>query len=215
MRIVDVMVNGYKFHTQSRETNRNTKNSGVVVPGNYGTNTIDFYGILHEVLEVEYLGQNKRVLVFKCKWFRVSDVKGLQMDKESGTLSINMSREWFTDQPYILASQAKQVFYVPDLKLGKNWHVVLRNPLRKVFDIPVGDVYKEEEPPLSLNVDLNLKQSSLIRGSTPLELVDALTLSGDSIGQSSKNCHLIDEEYIDDEETDPSDLESSEKVESS
>lgn len=153
--------------------------------------------------------------MFKCKWFRVSDVKGLQMDKESGTLSINMSREWFTDQPYILASQAKQVFYVPDLKLGKNWHVVLRNPLRKVFDVPVGDVYQEEEPPLSLNVDLNLKQSSLIRGSTPLELVDALTLSGDSTGQSSKNRHLIDEEYIDDEETDPSDLESSEKEESS
>ncbi|GJS38492.1 hypothetical protein Tco_0563535 [Tanacetum coccineum] len=64
------------------------------------------------------------------------------------------------------------VFYVPDLKLGKNWHVVLTNPLRKVFNVPVGDVYQDEEPQLNLNVDLNLEQSSLRRGSTPLELVD-------------------------------------------
>ncbi|GJY66186.1 leucine-rich repeat protein [Tanacetum coccineum] len=171
------MVNGFKFHTQSREMNRKTQHSGVVVQGHYGINTIDFYGILQEVLEVEYLGQNKRVLVFKY-------------------------------QPYILASQAKQVFYAPDLKLGKNWHVVLSNPLRKIFNVPVGDVYQEEEPQLNLNVDLNLEQSSLRRGSTLLELVDAITFSGDSTGKSSKNRLLIDEEYIDDEETDSSDLES-------
>nr|GEW71736.1 retrovirus-related Pol polyprotein from transposon TNT 1-94 [Tanacetum cinerariifolium] len=42
------MVNGFKFHIQSRETNRKTKHSGVVVPGNYETNTIDFYGILQD-----------------------------------------------------------------------------------------------------------------------------------------------------------------------
>ncbi|GJT06660.1 hypothetical protein Tco_0841122 [Tanacetum coccineum] len=82
---------------------------------------------------------------------------------------------------------SKQVFYVPDLKLGKNWHVVLTNPLRKVFNVPVGDVYQDVEPQLNLNVDLNLDQSSLRR----------------------------DEEYIVDEETDPSDLESSEKEGSS
>ncbi|GKE75571.1 hypothetical protein Tco_1537612, partial [Tanacetum coccineum] len=114
-------------------------------------------------------------------------------------------------QPYILASQAKQVFYAPDLKLGKNWHVVLSNPLQKVFNVPAGDVYQEEEPQLNLNVDLNLEQSSLRRGSNPLELVDGITFSGDSTGKASKNRLLIDEENINDEETDPSNLESSEK----
>ncbi|GKC36806.1 DNA mismatch repair protein [Tanacetum coccineum] len=183
------MVNGFKFHTQSRETNRKTQHSGLVVQGNYGTNTIDFY----------------------WNYKRVSDVRGLQVDKESATISINISREWFIDQPYLLASQAKQVFYAPDLKLGKNWNVVLSNPLFKVFNVPVGDVYQDEEPQLNLNVDLNLEQSSLRRGSTPLELVDGITFSGDSIGKSSKNHLLIDEEYIDDEETKPSDFESSEK----
>ncbi|GJY43262.1 DNA mismatch repair protein [Tanacetum coccineum] len=115
------MVNGFKFHTQSRETNRKTQHN----------------------------------------------------------------------QPYILASQAKHVFYTPDLKLGKNWHVVLSNALRKVFNVPVGNVYQEKEPQLNLNVDLNLEQSSLRRGSTPLELVDAITLSGDSTRKSSKPEKLL------------------------
>ncbi|KAJ9538671.1 hypothetical protein OSB04_031404 [Centaurea solstitialis] len=70
------MVNGYMFHTQSREKDRKTQNSGVVVRGDHGENVIDFYGILEEVLEVEYLGENKRVLVFKCDWFRVGDARG-------------------------------------------------------------------------------------------------------------------------------------------
>ncbi|GKA79555.1 leucine-rich repeat protein [Tanacetum coccineum] len=54
-------------------------------------------------------------------------------------------------------------------------------------------------------------QSSQRRGSNPLELVDGITFSSDSTGKASKTRLLIDEENINDEETDPSDLESSEK----
>ncbi|GKE66937.1 Myb domain protein 62, partial [Tanacetum coccineum] len=134
------MVNGYKFHTKIREIDRKTQDSGIVVKGEYGEDINDYYGILQEVLEVEYLGENKRVLVFKCDWFKVGDKKGLQVDRESAAISINMSRKWFKDQPYILASQAKQVFYVSDLKLGKHWYVVESSPPRKLFDVPVHEV---------------------------------------------------------------------------
>ncbi|GJW03194.1 hypothetical protein Tco_1562050 [Tanacetum coccineum] len=187
-----------------------TQHSGVVVPGNYGINAIDFYGILQEVLEVEYLGLNKRVLVFKCNWFRVSDVRGFQVEKESAKYKYVLRMVHRSTIHSYISSKIGL-----DLKLGKNWHVVLSNSLRKVFNVPVGDVYQEEEPKLNVNVDLNLEQSSLRRGSTPLELVDGITFSCDSTGKSSKNYLLIDEEYIDDEETDPSDLESSEKEGSS
>jgi hypothetical protein len=75
----------------------------------------------YKVLELEYLGENKRVLVFKCDWFRVDDQNELRIDKESKVISINASRKWYQDQPYILASQAKQVFYALDIKFGKGW----------------------------------------------------------------------------------------------
>ncbi|GJY11386.1 reverse transcriptase domain-containing protein [Tanacetum coccineum] len=178
------------------------------------------------VLEEEYLGQNKRVLVFKYNWFRVSDVRGLQVDKESAVISINM-QNWHSNGTKVIPSQ---LFNVPvgrllsrERRAQLNHNVDLNleqfslrrgsTPLELVDGITfsgdstgksMGDVYREEEPQLNLNVDLNLEQFSLRRGSTPLELVDGITFSGDSTGKSSKN-------HLDDEQTDPSDLESSEK----
>lgn len=211
------MVNGYRFHTQSREQNRKTQNSGIVVQGDHGENIIDFYGILQEVLEVEYLGENKRVLVFKCDWFRVGDGNGLQIDKESGVTSVNMSRKWYTDQPYILASQAKQVFYARDLKLGNNWHVVQRSTPRTLYDVPVQieEVYQEQEPHIDLIVDLTMHfdQPSLTRGTVPLELVDVSIIGDDSSRRSSQNLHVMDEGFIDDDDIDPTDSESSQNEE--
>ncbi|GJT07573.1 reverse transcriptase domain-containing protein [Tanacetum coccineum] len=167
------VVSKIKFHTEIREIDRKTQDSGIVVKGEYGEDIIDYYRILQEVLEVKYLGENKRVLVFKCDWFMVYDKKGLQVDRESAAISINVSRKWFKDQPYILASQAKQVFYVPDLKLGKQWYVVESSPHRKLFDVPVHEVYQEHEAHSSVISNYNVEPSSLTRGTIPFELVDA------------------------------------------
>ena len=196
------MVNGYKFHTQSRDYNRKSQNSGVVVYSDHATNLIDYYGKLQEVLEVEYLGENKRVLVFKCEWFKVDDQNGIQIDKESGVTSVNVSRKWYKDQPYILASQAKQVFYVPDLKLGVKWNVVEKHVPRSIYDVPVhmeDEVYQQEEPNLNLIVYMNMDNASLTRGNNTLELVDASTFFvGESSRQSRRTHHVMDEEFIDD-----------------
>ena len=52
------IVNGYRFHTEEREKSFVTRNSGVVVIGNTGQSdeNIDYYGILTDVLELQYLG---------------------------------------------------------------------------------------------------------------------------------------------------------------
>ncbi|GJV84823.1 hypothetical protein Tco_1524721 [Tanacetum coccineum] len=209
------MVNGYKFHTQTREENRTCQNSGVVVKGDHGSSVINYFGILQEVLEVVYLGGNKKVLVFKCEWFKVDNANGLQVDKESGSTSVNTSRKWYVDQPYILASQAKQVFYVPDLKLGRNWYVVESNDPRTLYNVPVeggeaerhhvDEVFQEEEPHLNMPVDLNLNQPSLTRGSVPLEVVDASTAYDDS----------RDDEFSDDDDDDDDDIDSTKSLSSS
>nr|GFA06448.1 hypothetical protein [Tanacetum cinerariifolium] len=148
------MVNGYKFHTQTREENKTCQNSGVVVRGDHGSSMIYYFGILQEVLEVVYLGGNKRVLVFKCEWFKVDNANGLQVDKESG-----------------------------NLKLGRNWYVVESNDPRTLYNVPVekvAEIYQEEEPHLNMPIDSNLNQPSLMRDSAPLEVVDASTAYDDS-----------------------------------
>nr|GEY15801.1 hypothetical protein [Tanacetum cinerariifolium] len=150
----------------------------VVVRGDHGSSMIDYFGILQEVLEVVYLGGNKRVLVFKCEWFKVDNANGLQVDKESRITSVNTSRKWYVDQPYILASQAKQVFYVPDLKLGRNWYVVESNDPRTLYNVSVEkvaerhrveEIYQKEEPHLNMPVDSNLKSTILNERFCPIE----------------------------------------------
>ncbi|GJW85424.1 hypothetical protein Tco_0158569 [Tanacetum coccineum] len=65
-------VNGYKFHTLKHGDRRVTHNSGVCVKGStYNEFESDYYGLLVEVLAVNYHDSNGRcvVVLFKCDWF--------------------------------------------------------------------------------------------------------------------------------------------------
>ena len=130
------IVNGYRFHTEERDKSFVTQNSGVVVIGNTGQRdeNMDYYGILTDVLELQYLG-GKRVVLFRCKWFDVYDtIRGVKMD-EYGVVSINCKRRLKTNEHFILASQANQAFYAND-NVNKGWHVVLKSQPHSSYDIP-------------------------------------------------------------------------------
>lgn len=205
-RFTGCMVNGYRFHTHSRENGRQTQNSGIVVKGEHGNNVIDFYGMLQDIFEVQYLGDNKKTLIFECDWYKVDDVRGLQVDKECGIISVNFSKKWYQDQPYILASQANQVFYVPDIKLGTNWYIVQSFSPRTLFDVPESlvtsqceDVLQEQVPVLNLVVDLNMDVQSLSRGTHTLQLVDSSIVHKDSNRASSQKNIRPDQGFIDDD----------------
>ncbi|GJY26887.1 transposase, Ptta/En/Spm [Tanacetum coccineum] len=65
-------VNGYKFHTLKHGDGWVTHNSGVCVKGStYNEFESDYYGLLVDVLEVNYRDSNGRcvVVLFKCDWF--------------------------------------------------------------------------------------------------------------------------------------------------
>ena len=115
-RFVWCKVNGYKFCTEKHDEGLTTQNSGVVIVGNNGSDTLSYYGVLTDIIQVQYFS-HKRVVIFKCKWFDAhSGERGVKVDKY-GFESINVDRFLKTQsqEPYILASQAKQVFYAPDM----------------------------------------------------------------------------------------------------
>ncbi|WMV37654.1 hypothetical protein MTR67_031039 [Solanum verrucosum] len=51
-------VNGFKFQTEEVSRNKKTNNSGVYIQGDVdGTGqTIEYYGVIHEIIEVRYSG---------------------------------------------------------------------------------------------------------------------------------------------------------------
>jgi hypothetical protein len=59
------------------------------------------------------------VYLFKCDWWNTRNSSGIRTDQ--GFTSVNTGRKWYEFDPFILACQAVQVFYLDDPKLGGNW----------------------------------------------------------------------------------------------
>lgn len=144
-RYTGCLRNGIRFHTKDREEKCSTQNSGVVVEGEHEGQMIDFYGLLGEIIELSYIGKNQ-VILFKCDWFDLSNRSGIQIDEHNFT-SVNFSRTWYKNDPFVLACQTKQVFYLNDTKLGTNWHVVQRSQPRGNYDVLEEDLESENEEP--------------------------------------------------------------------
>ncbi|XP_035538474.1 uncharacterized protein LOC118343797 [Juglans regia] len=131
---VACIINGKRFHTKQRELHRRTQNSGVVVTGDEATNNLDFYGVINNIVELRYM-EWRRVYLFECDWFDVGDRKrGVRVDDHM--ISVNMNRTWYKDEPFVLASQADQCFYIRDLRAKGNWGVVQNYANRNVYNIP-------------------------------------------------------------------------------
>ncbi|KAD7479188.1 hypothetical protein E3N88_02324 [Mikania micrantha] len=81
------------------------------------------------------------VVLFRCKWFNTS---GKRLIKKNNITVIDVSREWFVNEQYILATQAKQVFYLQDpSRTTGNWRVVEDVHHRKLWDHPSMSVVNE------------------------------------------------------------------------
>ena len=141
------IINGYRFRVENHDKRHITQNSGVVVNGNICSEmeNLDYYGVLTEIIELQYVN-GRRVVLFSCKWFDVHDAeKGIKVD-EYGFTSVNNQRLLKTNEPFVLANQASQVFYATDTK-NKGWHVVLKTQPRDSYDVPMvmDDILNEDD----------------------------------------------------------------------
>ena len=124
------LINGYTFYTKEQDDSSKMQNSGVTliaeamhISSAKDKNPIyakmSYYGVIEGIYELDYI--IFRVPVFRCKW--VENNNGIRIDEFGFTL-LDLNRIGYIDEPFILASQAKQVFYVTDPS-NKKWSVVL------------------------------------------------------------------------------------------
>ncbi|KAK9148371.1 hypothetical protein Scep_007128 [Stephania cephalantha] len=106
------LVNGYKFHSATYDVNRSTQSSGVLVKGsNYADVSHNYYGVLQEVVEIEYTGL-KRVVLFKCEWYDPTPNHGVRTHPTLQLVEVHRSRRYNNYEPFVLAMQATQVYYL-------------------------------------------------------------------------------------------------------
>ncbi|XP_058207722.1 uncharacterized protein LOC131320847 [Rhododendron vialii] len=145
-RYTGYIINGFRFHTKEREERRKTQNSGVSLTAytqSYAssrdkrpvTGEVIFYGVLRDIIELRYSNDFKFVL-FKCDW--VDNNVGTRQDEFKFTL-VNFRHLLYrhnrtSDEPFILASQAQQVWYVQD-PIDEDWHVVVKMTPRDLYDM--------------------------------------------------------------------------------
>ncbi|GLT98389.1 hypothetical protein SLE2022_158960 [Rubroshorea leprosula] len=149
-------VNGFRFHTIAYGQNKKTMNSGVCVKGATFNDESDYYGSLKEIIELQYFDSyvHQSVILFKCEWYDIS--KGIVVHPTSGIVDINPRFKLQTDEPFILSSQAQQVFYArypSQNPCRKGWFAACKIRARAIIDTSSltygGNVYyQDDDPPM-------------------------------------------------------------------
>jgi hypothetical protein len=123
------VINKYTFYTKEHDQQSTMQNSGVTLVAqslhissakdrNPAFAKLSYFGVIEHIWELDY--SSFQVPVFGCKW--VDNNNGVQVDH--GFMKVDLNREGYRDEPFILASQAHQVFYVTD-PADEKWSIVL------------------------------------------------------------------------------------------
>jgi hypothetical protein len=131
-------INGYMFYTKQQDKKNTYQNSGVHVDAYdaMGQDKDMYYGQIQEIWELDFHGFN--IPLFCCNW--VDRIKGVVQDNY-GFISVDLNRQGYKSEPFVLVKHVAQVFYVLDTT-NKRLKVVIP---RKQRIIGVENAIDEEE----------------------------------------------------------------------
>jgi hypothetical protein len=104
-------INDYIFYTRAKDNKKINQNSGVRIDAyDCDGNRETYYGFIEEIWELEYR-ENLKVSLFRCQWIRLPN--GVKTDKY-GMTNVNFKFLGYREQPFVLAKDVTQVFYLKD-----------------------------------------------------------------------------------------------------
>jgi hypothetical protein len=126
-------INGYTFYTLAQDQKSIYQNSGVRIDA-FDSNDMQkdaYYGQIEEIWELTYPGlkdHSFKIPIFRCRW--VQGTRGVTKDNY-GFTTVDFEQVGYKEEPFVLASQVSQVFYVLDTR-NKKRLVVLPSKKRVV-----------------------------------------------------------------------------------
>jgi hypothetical protein len=141
------IINGQRFHT--KDVDRETQNSGVTYDAttmcrasakdiSQVVDVITYYGLLTDIILLDY--NVFYIPLFKCHWANIGN--GMKVEDGFTLVNLHQSQVSFSRDPYILASQAKKVFYSREND-SSNWYVVMKAPPRGYHELEMNDFIEE------------------------------------------------------------------------
>ena len=111
--------------------------------GDSYTGNRDYYGVLTDIIELHYMGGNK-IIMFQCEWWDVNNPsRGIMVDEYGRTL-LNITRKLKSNEPFVLACQVKQVFYMKDIK-NPLWQFVMKTEPQNYYNMPPAEDKNDDE----------------------------------------------------------------------
>jgi hypothetical protein len=105
-------INGYTFYTRDKDRKTTHQNSGVSIDTmDSNNNKKSYYGVIEEIWELEYGSHN--IPLFLCQWVKLTG-GGIRKDQYGMTI-VDLTKIGFKDEPFVLAKNVHQVFYVKDM----------------------------------------------------------------------------------------------------
>jgi hypothetical protein len=105
-------INGNTFYTIDQDKKSTNQNSGVRFDAkDENGQTTTYYGYIEEIWELDY-GPTFKVPLFRCKWVKLS---AIHIDDKYGMITVDPNNLAYLDEPFVLASEVAQVFYVKDM----------------------------------------------------------------------------------------------------
>ena len=123
------IINGQRFHTDAVKLK--TQNSGVTYEAfsmcrssardmRQVAGMLTYYGVINEILLIDY--HMFKVPLFRCNWANTGN--GVKEEDDFTLVNLHMNQAAYLKDPFILPSQAKQVFYSREDN-HSNWYVVM------------------------------------------------------------------------------------------
>jgi hypothetical protein len=138
-------VNNCTFQTSAYGKGKATQCDGVSVvakPTSFASSKdknpalgdITYYGRVNEIIEMNYSNEGS-VVLFKCDWVKQNGVRDFN---DFGIIQVNFNHLYgaheVNSEPYILASQATQIYYVQD-PVEPDWQTAICPTIRDYYDM--------------------------------------------------------------------------------
>ena len=128
----EFIIKGQRFHTDA--VKRKPQNSGVSYEAfcmcrstardmRQVADMLTYYGVTKEILLMDY--HMFKVPLFRCNWANTGN--GVKEEDGFTLVNLHMNQAAYLKDPFILPSQAKQVFYSRE-DYNSNWYVDMRAP---------------------------------------------------------------------------------------
>lgn len=175
-------MNGYRFRSEKYENAKSgltTVNSGVCVSCvDEDDNMLEYYGVIEDIIKISWEGSMKlEMVLFDCHWFDPTPV-GVRRSENLGLVEIKHTSRLSNFEPFVMASQVKQVYYLSYPCKSKQdlldwWAVYHVSPHGSVLPSGIND---DSIPPEGPPQDISFYQEDGLEGHFVIDLGNDLDI---------------------------------------